>query len=251
MNRLNRILARISIPLVLLAFAGVGWFTGYLAGASSSPVVAVLLPAIFGVFGGLSTVFLNRQWTHSRMQQRLEDLDLSNDHVRRQAAGIVDELFDTDESSSWLPSLYSIAILLFCFMCFWGIESGYQRRVNTLTQPTQPMSRIDWDTFRKHVVGKNGTQSNADSENVASDLKPAEYAKLMSIYLRSLHLGMDEDVFKLVKEQTRIIWCNSESRAERIKDLETYVAKEILDPLEKLGRFQESNEVSLPLLLDQ
>lgn len=91
-----------SVTLAPLTFGFIGWFTGYMLGASSTPVVGAIIPAVLGAF----------------LAALLSDGSKSRTDRER--------------------VLIAACVLLFGVLCFAGIRSGADDRRETLSQGYDP-----------------------------------------------------------------------------------------------------------------
>lgn len=109
--------------LVLATFPCTGFLVGWLTGASNSPVVATLLPLVFGVAGAVGFRALDRRNEASRIDQALAAFDApTRDAVRNALRGAL-------PSNMLVPGLWSLGVLLFCAACFGGVKVGVDERL--------------------------------------------------------------------------------------------------------------------------
>jgi hypothetical protein len=121
---------------VLATFGVLGWFTGWLAGASDSPVVAALLPLVFGIFGAMGIGLLDVQARSKRVMEMLQksDRDLSSllrDQVGQPAPA------DTATLAVWC-----VGLMVYCATCYGGIQQGITRRVPAYASVEQLIGKL-------------------------------------------------------------------------------------------------------------
>jgi hypothetical protein len=109
------------------AFAATGFLVGWVTGASNSPVVATVLPLIFGIVGGVSFGVLEKRDRRRRFYAALDTLD------EKTRAAVESKLGARSDDSMLLPGLWSIGTVLFCGACFIGVREGMFER-----QPQYP-----------------------------------------------------------------------------------------------------------------
>jgi len=110
---------------VLACCAIVGWFTGWLVGASESPVVAALLPLVFGLLGALGFGFIEAKAQANRLLEVLTRPEPDLSSVVRQpppSHGAMDDR---------LLMVWCIGVAIYCGTCRIGVEQGIGRRVPT------------------------------------------------------------------------------------------------------------------------
>ena len=103
-------------------FPAMGALTGWLVGLSESPVVASLLPLIFGLFGGLGYGLLGKRTSEQRLREKLAGLD----QAMREA---VETVLTTRARPLEMPVLWSIGVVLFCAACAVGVHFGLNARM--------------------------------------------------------------------------------------------------------------------------
>jgi hypothetical protein len=108
---------------LLLAFATVGGLTGWLVGASDTPVVAALLPLVFGMTGAIGFGYAEAA---SQLKLVREALALDDSGLRERLASA---LGPTGKAELRLPAFWGLAVVVFCVTCYLGLQSGVSLRV--------------------------------------------------------------------------------------------------------------------------
>lgn len=131
-----------SMFFVLLAFCVSGWTIGWFVGSSDSPVVATLIPLLFGLIGALSYGFLDRRSRESKLYDDIQKLKLDDPSKK-----IVTDGLDLHYHATWLPGIWAISVGLFCWFCYCGTRSGINDRVPEYpsTQKLMEEAQIDSD----------------------------------------------------------------------------------------------------------
>lgn len=119
-NRLNTF----SALATGLTFATVGWVTGWFVGSSQSPVIAGLLPLIFGLIGGVGVGFYDKRAAHRRVLESIGELTEAQKLKVEGALG-------NDRRPRTVPLAWLLSIAAFCVSCFFGNQYGISIRVNT------------------------------------------------------------------------------------------------------------------------
>ena len=131
MSRLFEFLSKntrtIESVLLLAVFPTLGIFSGWLIGGSRQPAVVAFLPLLFGLMSGITLTLLESRAIAIRWKKILsEKLSTSSFEL---VDGILDSQWRTftfRAASSW-----AIGLILFCVACYWGVESGINRRTTT------------------------------------------------------------------------------------------------------------------------
>ncbi len=111
------------VPLTL-AFAAVGYVTGWFVGVSQTPVVGTLIPLAFGLLGALTYGLLDRASKAQAITDRLEkELDGTAFFT---AKAVVKEESGTSMN---LAGFWAGGVLLFCLTCYLGVQAGISRLV--------------------------------------------------------------------------------------------------------------------------
>ena len=103
-------------------FPAMGALTGWLVGLSNSPVVASLLPLIFGLFGALGYGLLEKRSLEQSLREKLAALD---EAVR----GQVEVVLGIQHKPLAMPVLWSVGVVLFCAACAGGVYLGLDARL--------------------------------------------------------------------------------------------------------------------------
>jgi len=112
--------------VVLLAFSVSGWVLGWYTGASQSPVVATLLPLLFGLLGALSYGFLDRKSKVIQQNEALSKLGLDEGTRKK-----VEERLQIHYPARWMAAFWSLGVILFAAFCYFGTKAGIEKRVPT------------------------------------------------------------------------------------------------------------------------
>lgn len=112
--------------VIIAAFPCVGFFIGWFVGMSRSPVVATLLPILFGVLGAMGFGAIERR----AMQQRLHDCveDFNDNAAAKQLRTALPEI---QRPSLTAPAAWSLGAILFCIACYFGANVGIDTRLQT------------------------------------------------------------------------------------------------------------------------
>lgn len=115
--------AAFGFALLLLAFAAVGALTGWLVGASDTPVVAALLPLVFGFTGAIGFGYAEAA---AQVKLVREALASDDSGLRERLAAAVGP---TSTGQLRLPAFWALAVVVFCVACYWGLQTGITLRV--------------------------------------------------------------------------------------------------------------------------
>lgn len=119
-------------------FPAMGALTGWLVGLSNSPVLASLLPLIFGLFGALGYGLLEKRSLEQGLREKLAGLD---EAVR----GQVEVVLGIQRKPLAMPVLWSVGVVLFCAACAGGVYLGLDTRLPKY----EPMSQwVDGQTLQ-------------------------------------------------------------------------------------------------------
>jgi hypothetical protein len=161
---------------IVLSFAAIGSLTGWLTGASATPVVNAILPLIFGLLGAFTYTLVDRHNQAKTLKKQIDDLDLDfTDKLK------VKTSLDLDlRPESFLP-MWGIAISLFCVAFYASLFYGARTREPAEYTSLSPLlEQVAIDKLR---------------------LKPVDHASLYNLYwrLRTINLTQQEihNVFEL------------------------------------------------------
>jgi hypothetical protein len=112
----------VRIVMLLLSFSVVGWLTGWLVGASSSPTVSAVLPLIFGLFTAVGLGYANAL---AKLKKIGEVIAASPDKGLPE----IKKIFDNPHAAiKEVPLFITTAIVLFCLLCYSGVRHGVSLR---------------------------------------------------------------------------------------------------------------------------
>jgi len=97
-----------------MAFPVVGFFVGWLVGASRTPAVAALIPLLIGLLGAVPVVVITRRAIASRFIETVRRLEQKRELEAGASERIDAKLGDAARESLWLPALWSVGAVLFC-----------------------------------------------------------------------------------------------------------------------------------------
>jgi len=112
-----------------LAFSAVGYFSGWLVGASQTPVVVTILPLIVGLVGGVAVASFEKRAALQKVLKEAQDLEVAGKIASGAAAQIQGGLQGGADPSYALPTMWSIGIALFCLAGYLGVHKGIEQRV--------------------------------------------------------------------------------------------------------------------------
>jgi hypothetical protein len=130
-NRSTTGVKRKLVPgLILLAsFAAVGYFTGWVTGASRVPAASALLPVGVGLLGAVAYSVVEKK---SAMDKVVESIKKMKDDAKSDGPTLDrlrESLGSDGDSSLWLPAFWALGATVFCLMSYWGIQEGINFRV--------------------------------------------------------------------------------------------------------------------------
>jgi hypothetical protein len=112
----------------VLAPAAIGAVTGWLVGASRSPVVATVVPLVFGLLGGIGFGAVGKLFASASIVQRIlssPTVQSLDEHVRN---AIKSEAIDR-EGSRPVAAFLSTGVIAFCVFFYAGAQFGIASRV--------------------------------------------------------------------------------------------------------------------------
>lgn len=109
--------------IVLAAFVAVGWLTGWLVGASNTPVVAALLPLVFGLIGAIGFGYAEAA---AQVRSVREMVQAGGDNLLTRVQAT---LAAPAAERLQLPAFWAVAVILFCMACYSGIAQGITLRI--------------------------------------------------------------------------------------------------------------------------
>ena len=119
------------IPLAAV-FPIVGFVTGWLSGASQTPVIAGLLPLIIGLLGALNLGLLQRTFYAKKVAEQFKQLD--EDLQSQLDEGLQSRIRNAFEvpmdTSLRLPAFWALAVAAFSIACFIGVFYGVNSRLS-------------------------------------------------------------------------------------------------------------------------
>lgn len=124
----------------ILAFGFTGYLLGWLTGSSNSPVVATVLPLVFGLVGAFSYSILDKSTKAEEWLEKLHDLELDS--------GVQTKVSDALRLSRGDPTsraLWSSGVAIFCACAFLGTLQGVEARNPKRPTTSELLSHVDVD----------------------------------------------------------------------------------------------------------
>ena len=115
------------IPTFIIVPVFVGWICGWYVGASQTPIVATLLPLIFGLFGAIGYGVIDKKVKAESVYEQLstmDDFNILSTSIKNKIRS-----FESISVPTWLPLWWSIGVAIFCVSCFFGTSSGVAARI--------------------------------------------------------------------------------------------------------------------------
>jgi hypothetical protein len=154
--------------LILPCFAAMGYYVGWLVGASKTPVVQTALPLLIGLLGAVTYALLERKSGMSKLFEHVKKLQESNILTIDAGSSVKAALVEHSDTSYWLPAFWAICITLFAGSSYLGTQHGLSLR----SVPDFPMVS---EFFAETSDGRD--QPSPEEFQVLSDIRLALISK--------------------------------------------------------------------------
>jgi hypothetical protein len=160
----------------LSAFIATGYLSGWLVGVSSSPVVAALLPLLFGILGAIGFGAIDRLLRIQEYGDKLEKI-LANLPVGTAVAqNHLDQLrslFQRDQTSKFMPLFWSTGAIALLFCLYPGLHQGASVR------------RPDYDAVEKMFITDGDRDATGKTpRQQLTKVPPTITVRLRGIFVR-------------------------------------------------------------------
>lgn len=152
--------------MAIVAVASLGLLTGWMVGASRTPVTAAVLPLLFGLIG---VVFVQAREQRAKVKQLIDAIGVLDEELKTVA---LDILRRSTFAFRQLAAIWAICVIVFAGSLYLGVRSGASRHeldypsITELTKGQFPRNRL---SSQRELVMLNSLRSYLISKNIHPD----------------------------------------------------------------------------------